>query len=385
MTGLRVAYPAQREQLQAFMPVTYSSAYAASSSAVAPTRSLDASLGSPTGPHASAPVSPLAGSSPPTSHPTPSSPGLDSSIASSSASPDMSPELALALAAGAPPGSVPEDEATAAAAEPFVAPDSRNVAGTFRYMFTTPKERAENLDGRLGEMTDAIAKMYKVEHLLAPVGTVSQEPVVYVGRVCVASETGDGKINRSSVLLEGLHEDGTNGMVSLDLSEVAGLSLFPGQIVGVKGINARGDRLVVQAIYHGAPLPPSALPLENALALCDAAQQAKSGPLRVWMAAGPFCTHANFDYTPLTDLFLEMSAAPIAPDVIILVGAAVNWGLSCLPLKRTLMTSPQHLRLCAHSTLSNRPCTHTHARAHISSLTSRCVAANVSGSCQLCV
>lgn len=212
-----------------------------------------------------------------------------------------------------------------ASAQPYEPLSTRNIVKPFQYMFTTLKERADNLEGRLDEMAVAMVAAYNLGELVAPVGTVANHPIVCIGRIVVASETGEGKINRTSVLLEGSRDDatatGTFGRIALDLSEMPGFSLFPGQVVAVKGICNRSDRMVVQAIYHGLPPPPAALPVHNARALCDSAFATGSGPLRVWVACGPFCIGADLEWSPLTDLLAEAQdpdAPP--PDVIILMG-----------------------------------------------------------------
>ena len=165
-----------------------------------------------------------------------------------------------------------------------------------------------------------VAKYRLAEELVA-VGTRSETPVVYVGRVCVASEAGDGKINSSSVLLEGLMADGGK-RVALDLSELAGYSLFPGQVVAVRGVNALGYKMMVQALFHGVTPPPPMVRACNARAIAQAAAKVGGGPLRVWAATGPYCCHSDLTYQPLRDLLSEAAAAPVPPDVLILVRAS---------------------------------------------------------------
>jgi hypothetical protein len=68
--------------------------------------------------------------------------------------------------------------------------------------------------------------------LCACVRVCLQTPVVYVGRVVV---DGEGKINHSSVLLEGNCQGDNASVVPtarvlLDLRDVPGFSLFPGQV-----------------------------------------------------------------------------------------------------------------------------------------------------------
>ena len=227
--------------------------------------------------------------------------------------------------------------AAAAAAPPdtrrFELPANRNLEEPFKYMFTTLERRAAALEGRLEELGDAIVSAHGLEGLLEPVGTVSQSPVVYVGRVCVE---GEGKINATSVLLEGSNQDALPGglasrnphlkagRILLDLREVPGFSLFPGQVVAARGMNTSGERLVVQALYTGAPHALPVTPVEHVHALADAATSAPegAGPLRLAVAAGPFTLAADWNYTPLEEMLLSLMSSGPPPDVLVLVGVA---------------------------------------------------------------
>ncbi|RYG52054.1 hypothetical protein EON67_02075 [archaeon] len=167
-------------------------------------------------------------------------------------------------------------------------------------------------------------------------GTIAQEPVVYVGRIVADTDTGDGRLNSTSLAIEGYAADAgaqsvQHTRVTLDLREVPGFSLFPGQIVAVKGINAVGHRMLVQALYHGAPAPQLALPSKSANAMVLAAANKTGGALSVWVAAGPFTVAANCAFDPLRDFFLEAVAADRIPDVIVLVREVHVLYCACLP------------------------------------------------------
>jgi hypothetical protein len=376
VTGLRAVTAAQPEALARALSVTFSSAHlaglvpAAAAAPAAPGPVAAAGAGAAAavgggGGGSTSPAAPLAAAGPQ----SPVSPGLAAGAAASTPggaaaagggtspggppsplSPSASPqgvaelnlpaEVLAAAAAGLPLPSLSAsasgsgaamavDAATAAAApSPDLPPEplvDRNASEPFRYMFTTQREKADNLEGRLNELADALTAAYDgIGELYVPTGTPSQNPVVYVGRVVTATEgaTADAKINGTSVALEGTAADaaltGTH-RVHLDLGDLPAYSLFPGQVVAVKGIAPRGDRMRVQAIYHGAVPPPAGLPAANARALAAAAESRDAGPLRVWVAAGPFCLHAEVGFTPLTDLLSELKAAPHPPDVLVLV------------------------------------------------------------------
>lgn len=238
----------------------------------------------------------------------------------------------------------------------FEVPANRNVEEPFKYMFTTLEKRAAALEGRLEEVGDAIITANSLEGLLEPVGTVSQSPLVYVGRVCV---DGEGKINATSVLLEGSSQDPIPGglanrnphmragRIALDLRDVPAFSLFPGQIIAVRGVNSTGEKMVVQAVYTGAPPPPAVSPAENVKAVADACGSSpdKGGPLRIAVAAGPFTLASDWAMAPLNDLMLALAQGgrAAAPDVLVLVSAEALRASALLPLLHHACT---HLCRC---------------------------------------
>lgn len=72
--------------------------------------------------------------------------------------------------------------------------------------------------------------------------TSAHQGVVYaVGRVCCDSLIENAKFNQKSVMLEASKSTGVGSRVELNLDDVLqtedGISLFPGQIIGVRGID----------------------------------------------------------------------------------------------------------------------------------------------------
>ena len=297
VTGLRIGLP----------PVPQSSS--SSSAAAALTRSSSSPSGISSGSGSSGPVSPAQQQqSTPAGSPSQSTGAAVAASVSpasgggafSALSPTTSPTAAAATAA-AIAGPDAAAAVTGEDARSFDAPEHRNADVPFKYMFTTLDDRAEALEGRLAEVGDAIVAAHGLEALVVPAGTTSQAPVVVVGRICV---DGEGKINPSSVLLEGSNAHGPLpsarlGRIHLDLREVPSFSLFPGQIVAAKGMCTRGDTLIVSELFVSAATALPVMPGGNAGALADAFSRADSGPLRIWAAAGPFTLHADLAYSPL--------------------------------------------------------------------------------------
>lgn len=93
----------------------------------------------------------------------------------------------------------------------------------------------------------------KYFHLLT---LLFQSPVVTCGRICC---DGEGRLNSSSVLLEGCTDLNKGATVSLNLSKLQSYSIFPGQVIIAQGTNVTGSQFVAQNIYTDATyaLPPA--------------------------------------------------------------------------------------------------------------------------------
>lgn len=117
--------------------------------------------------------------------------------------------------------------------------DMDNLSKRQRYMFTTLDERARAFDKHLIRMQEAMCELASISpEDLTPVGLPSQALVWVCGKICC--ESSEGKMNKTSVLLEGSKQDSSGRRVHLDLQELSTYSLFPGQIVLVEGTNSNG-------------------------------------------------------------------------------------------------------------------------------------------------
>ena len=135
----------------------------------------------------------------------------------------------------------------------------------------------------------------------------------------VMGET-DGKLKPTQLLLEGSLGSSDGSRTRLRVEEVPSFSLFPGQVVVARGINGDGNCVVAKEIIDAAPLggPKTAVPVVTARA--EHAETTGSGPMRLWAASGPFCTHDDLDFQPLLDLLMEAQGAECPPEVILLQG-----------------------------------------------------------------
>eukprot|EP00592_Proboscia_alata_P010678 CAMPEP_0194358852 /NCGR_PEP_ID=MMETSP0174-20130528/6066_1 /TAXON_ID=216777 /ORGANISM="Proboscia alata, Strain PI-D3" /LENGTH=649 /DNA_ID=CAMNT_0039129409 /DNA_START=244 /DNA_END=2190 /DNA_ORIENTATION=+ len=220
---------------------------------------------------------------------------------------------------------------------------NRNILEPYRYMHTPVEMRAKCLNEWLEtlgrdvivgcfseetkdttkdvskpeceDLTDLEADCY-FEQVSLP----HQETFRCIGRICNESHT--GKLNRTSVLLEGTHHHAGGSRLKLNLtSTTLSYSLFPGQIVGVEGTNPSGREIVVSKIWDGVPPPSAGLTPKTENQSKPNTGKTGNG-LSVIMASGPFTTSDNLEYEPLVDLLSYVQSQTV--DVVILTGPFVD-------------------------------------------------------------
>ncbi|KAJ9070891.1 DNA-directed DNA polymerase alpha subunit pol12 [Entomophthora muscae] len=130
-----------------------------------------------------------------------------------------------------------------------------------------------------------------------------QAPAVFVGRICCSVEDNANNHLTGGVMLEPARSVGsTAARVPLDLSGIPSYSIFPGQIVGVEGINPTGNELRVSKLIQGSlPVPgPNVLTVSTKMVL----------------ACGPFTKSSNLKFEPLAALLHAIDH----PHTLILIG-----------------------------------------------------------------
>ena len=175
-------------------------------------------------------------------------------------------------------------------------------------------ERLDDCAKLLDSQVSALERSLGARTDLPPVQSVvatGPEDVTVVGRVCCE---GEGKLNAKSIFLEGSRPSSNACRVRLDLASCPEYALFPGQVVGLVGVNSMGHTFVVKRVLPAHP-PPGAGALRRPAASLDASAT-------ILTAAGPFTTTDDLTYAPLAALLTRASLE--RPDALVLVGPFVD-------------------------------------------------------------
>jgi DNA polymerase alpha subunit B len=192
---------------------------------------------------------------------------------------------------------------------------------SYKTMAMKLSEASEVLDDRIDEFRQLIQDHHKLDD--SAFGNPShQSPseVIAVGRI--ASDTSEGKLNTSSLVLEGSRRWGSGRRIPLKLDNLTAYNFFPGQIVALRGTNANGDFFTVNEIVS-LPLlnQPASKPEEldvHSTRLLDTPESDPSNtrPLTVLIASGPYTTDQNLDFAPLHTL-LENAVSSYADGLVL--------------------------------------------------------------------
>jgi len=227
-------------------------------------------------------------------------------------------------------------------------PEATHPTKGFRFMFTPLEKRASCLESRLLEMNEVLMEECGIREeeteeeeaveevgleskvgenrgekmaTWAPVGVPKQNTVTCIGRIC--NEAHEGKINSTSLLLEGSRQHSSGSRIHLDPTLIPSYSLFPGQIVAVEGINSSGRTLQASRLIEGAaPSLDTSLASELMEFQHGSIKGMNGMPLSIVAMSGPYTTKDNLEYDPLVDAILKISEDK--PDVVIMCGPFVD-------------------------------------------------------------
>ncbi|CAK0868470.1 unnamed protein product, partial [Prorocentrum cordatum] len=188
--------------------------------------------------------------------------------------------------------------------------------GAYSWMDESLEDRTAARDRRLSTLEGHIVAALQARPggegiAVGQVGVPSQAEVAMCGRI--VCEGLDGRLNERSLLLEGSRAAAKGARVQLSVADCASLAAFPGQIVGVVGRSGgmMGTTFHAKELIPGIPPAPVAAKNER--------------PVRMLVAAGPFCLRDGLDYAPLEQQVLEHAASQ-RPQVLVLMGPFLDAG-----------------------------------------------------------
>lgn len=224
-------------------------------------------------------------------------------------------------------------EPIGAGAEGRVRLKANTELGKFSYKTMAMKvsEASEILDDRIDELIHLVKEHHKLEDdAFGNASSQSPSEIIAVGRIC--SDSSEGKLNAASLVLETSRRTGAGLRVPLKIEGLASYSLFPGQIVALKGTNASGEFFAATEMLEIPLLPPPASTLaevesvnarlqtkENA---SDEDEMEQTTPLTMITSAGPYTTEDNLNFAPFQTLL--DAVADTHADVLILTGPFVD-------------------------------------------------------------
>lgn len=180
------------------------------------------------------------------------------------------------------------------------------ITESYRFMHSPLAKYAGVMEERFQHLRKSITEKHNLEESeLSPLHIPGQEEIVGIGMVC--SEDGK-KLSPTGIILQGSRE--SSERVRLDLRDVATFTLFPGQIIGVKGVNSSGKRLFAKQIFEPPSLPVKAVD--------------KEVRLDVVVASGPFTSSENLRFSALHSFLEFVQKMKPRPQVAILVGPFVD-------------------------------------------------------------
>jgi len=206
--------------------------------------------------------------------------------------------------------------------------NDKQIRESYRYMYSKLSELSDKIDKRIDDILEIIKNYYNIDNGFVNPHQCINEEFITGGRICYdvvdILDAADVKNNENSVLIEPSRSIASGHKVKLSFSKLISqgksYTLFPGQILGIKGTNPTGKCIEVSEILE----PPSlSIPTSTLNEISQYYSDSKGQPLSVFVTAGPYTCEDSLYYEPLNELF-EKYILPEKPDILILMGPFVD-------------------------------------------------------------
>ncbi|KAG4303807.1 hypothetical protein PORY_002787 [Pneumocystis oryctolagi] len=186
---------------------------------------------------------------------------------------------------------------------------------SFKIMYQKLSEISEVLDDKIDIFTEELIKCYDLsQDDFGNPAHISHNEIIAVGRI-ICDFDSEGSLNSDSIILETSRRFGSGSRVLLYVDNLNSYSLFPGQILGVKGTNFTGAFFSVRDFLMLPLLPfsmTSLLDFKKYNSLLNGMHQ------KIFVASGPYTANDNILFEPLVELCNKIEEEK--PDVVILIG-----------------------------------------------------------------
>ncbi|ORX80406.1 hypothetical protein BCR32DRAFT_193619, partial [Anaeromyces robustus] len=199
---------------------------------------------------------------------------------------------------------------------------------SYRYMYSKLNDISDVLDERIDKICNIIKDHHQEIEYFASNRQRQQEEYYTAGKLCIdildIMDATSTRNNENSFLLEGSRSIDSGFRTKLNFTSLANkgksYTLFPGQVLGIKGTNVTGNNIEVTDIIEPPPLP---IPATSLSELSKYYSEDKSQPISVFIASGPFTCEDSLEYEPWNELF-EKYIEQEKPNVLILMGPFVD-------------------------------------------------------------
>ncbi|KAK3040809.1 hypothetical protein RJ639_029153 [Escallonia herrerae] len=194
-----------------------------------------------------------------------------------------------------------------------------------RFMYDRIEDKFNFLENRIMRHATALVASGLYEERMDPT-VASQECVFAVGMICCEEE---GHLKEKPILLPSSVKHSGGQRVRLDLQKLSQFSIFPGQVVGIEGLNPSGHCLIASKIIDYVPLsvradenlpPTKKQAVDQELLLTHPSQMPSE--LSLIIAAGPYSATDNLMFEPLIELLAY--ARRKQPQLLMLLGPFID-------------------------------------------------------------
>lgn len=187
----------------------------------------------------------------------------------------------------------------------------------FRTMRQSLLDSADVLDEQIDIFTEIIQQHYDIKSSDIQNPTIQQQSEIWtVGRIVSDSPTSEGLLNVESLAIETSRSTGIGRRIRLNFEMISDLSVFPGQIVAMKGKNANGEYFMVSEILK---IPYLNFPASDIDTIEEAQLATSNQQMKVVLTSGPYTPSNAIDFSILKN-FVERINDSIRPHILIMFG-----------------------------------------------------------------